>query len=1220
MRGDLRLGPVMRVLVVVAVFLANCLVVLFGPASAPPVAAAPKCAAEAPDEASAARMARMCARAVEITVARTERSQVFAQPDGTRRLRASAKPERIRRADGSWTPIRTDLRRRADGRYAPVASPADVSFSGGGRAPLVTWREAGSTFQMSWPGALPAPRVSGATATYPGVLADVDLHVTATAEGFVHTVEVKTAAAMGNPAVRQLRYLTGGDMRVSTTADGAVRLTGKQGQPVAIARSPLMWDSSSDPATAGEVLPQVAAARAAGRSTARPEPASPVKPAVTSRTAPVAVTAERGQLRVAADQRLLADPDLTYPVFIDPQFEKQRWTWAYATSNGENNDGTAARVGKQPPDQYSSNGQLYRSYYGFDVGALGGKHILSGTVRITLDHSWSCGPTWVNLYRVAALTVSSGGRMSWTTRPLPSGVTLDWWAGNANESGGCGEIQPDVDAEFTGEYVRNDLQYFADGRWGNYAVGLCACNSAGDYESEQDRWKKFYTDKAHLEVTYNSYPSTPANLTSAGKVCGSTIGTNSVKLRAQYLDVDGAEDALQGTFVYKQLPSGTPVTVTDPVIRPANNYGEVTVNLGSTAEGKTYSWQVRTKDEAGDYSPWSAWCNFTVNTKAGAVKVTGTPYINCEVAPSDPTCNKGHGGPGVSGSFTFAPDPNDAGAQYITSYVYKWKDSPQAATTVPVPQGGSYTAALTPPRHGLNALEVFGKNAAGVPGATNTYQFLVGSPSAPLAHWLLSTVDGAGYRDVLGDGTGDTDLVVDAAANDVTWRADTRLIGESAVRFDATAGGTPGWMSAAGTGLDTSGSFSVSAWVRLATTSCPTNLTAVSVDGTNVSGFMLSYDCLTGKWRMLMADVDQPSTVLTQAASSNAAVVNQWTHLVGVFDEAERKVRLYVDGQLVADVTPASTWLAARGAGWKANGSVVVGRDRYAAQHGSFFSGEIADVRVWNRVVVADDILGTNADVANGVQDTAGLMAPIEVAAWTFNGALDGVCADAISDGTYWQPEPTLALQGCTDPYSPGQTAGYTGEGHDSNDALWLNHAQPDGFGTTGAGHAAHSGPVLRTDQSFTVSAWVRIADLNGFQGVISQDGDNMSAFRLDFDPWAGNKWCFRMLRSDSPSASDEHACGPTPKTGSWEHLVAVYDAGKQELRLYVDGKSVATASYTGTPWQAQQQFNVGRLLFTGDWGRHFDYFRGSVDQVRLFAGAMSDRQVAKLCDCPTTP
>jgi hypothetical protein len=206
----------LAVLALVAVGVVAVAVPGAGPAAAAP---AVTCVDAAPAEAEALAIAVACGREVAVESSRTERSQVVAAADATLRLRTHAAPQRVRRADGAWTPISTTVERKPDGTVRPVATLADVAFSGGGSGPLVTWREAGSTFTLSWPlGPLPAPRLAGATATYESVLDDVNLHVTATAEGYTHVVEVRTPEAARGPAVQSLWYALGG-----THAGGAVR-------------------------------------------------------------------------------------------------------------------------------------------------------------------------------------------------------------------------------------------------------------------------------------------------------------------------------------------------------------------------------------------------------------------------------------------------------------------------------------------------------------------------------------------------------------------------------------------------------------------------------------------------------------------------------------------------------------------------------------------------------------------------------------------------------------------------------------------------------------------------------------------------------------------------------------------------------------------------------------------------------------------------------------
>ncbi|WP_147457159.1 LamG domain-containing protein [Micromonospora pisi] len=1121
-------------------------------------------------------------------------TQVVALAEGGFRYQASVAPQRVRRADGSWAPISPDLVRQADGSLKPAATLADVSFSAGGSGPLVTWREGVSTFTLSWPlGALPVPKVSGATATYESVLSGVNLHVTATAEGYTHSVELLTPAAAKNPAVRQLRYVTGGNTRVERASDGTLRLLGSGGGVVATSGAARMWDSSSDPARAGEVLPAVAAARASGR-VAVPvgEPATAVEPAVTSRIAPVGLALDGEQLTVVPDSKLLADPALTYPVFVDPPFEKFRSRWAYATSNGENNDGSSARVGREPAD--TGSGERYRSFFEFDTAPLLRKKIMTANVRLVLDHSYSCDSTPVRMYRTSGITVGSAGRMGWTTRPLP-GVFVAGWDGHANETGGCGAVQDDMDAEFGGS-IKGDLQWALDSGYTGYTVGLCACDTNGAEESNQERWKRFYTDKAWLEVTYDSVPATPTSLTTTGQACGATIGTSSPTFRAFYGDPDGANDSLTGHLEFQLLPDGPVVGITGPT-KPGNSYGDyVLASLGSgSPEGKTFQWRVKTRDAAGWESPdWSPWCRFTVDTaKPPRPGVSSSGYPNDGVA---------HGGPGISAIFTFT-----AGVSDVTRYVYGWAGSPQPMTTVNVSPGASYSVVLTPPRYSSNTLNVYSLDGANKQSDTHSYSFLVKAPTAPVAHWPLDTIDAHNLTDQIGN----ADLT---PTGNLSWANDSRIIGAATASFDRSV-----HLLTSGPAVNTTQSYSVATWVRLGDfdPSDPDidlpdwNLTAVSQSGTKVGAFALGVRMLDGQphWGLALPGIDMGeggsgTTHVVSPAALTVRDVGRWVHLAAAYDSATREARLYVDGVLAASATrtPAT---------WNATGPVMIGAIRWTPASGvpglsDAWRGQITDVRMWQRVMVPDDLTGTAANAAAGTPATQGILAPTEVASWDFNGGLASSCGAATS-ASYWSQR--LSLYGCTDPYSSSQSVGYTGDAHDDNDALWLNSAQPDGYGTAGAGYAATSGPIVRTDQSLSVSVWVRLNAVTAEEQVVLRQGGGDGAVKLYVLP--DGRWQFAIISPDgSGGASWAAALSDAPaKLHDWVHLVGVFDASTGIVRLYVDRvqQAVTGSGATGKAFTAPMVVGAGDAT----WG----YLRGDIDQLKLFAGAMSDREAKALYD-----
>jgi hypothetical protein len=148
---------------------------------------------------------------------------------------------------------------------------------------------------------------------------------------------------------------------------------------------------------------------------------------------------------------------------------------------------------------------------------------------------------------------------------------------------------------------------------------------------------------------------------------------------------------------------------------------------------------------------------------------------------------------------------------------------------------------------------------------------------------------------------------------------------------------------------------------------------------------------------------------------------------------------------------------------------------------------------------------------------------------------------------------------------------------------------------------------IVDTTKSFSVSAWVNAADLNGQRAVLSQDGDQTSGFALQY--LSTGKWAFSLSGSDVANPIVTSAVSTaTPSAGTWAHLTGVYDASAHTAALYVDGSLQQTVSATAP--------NVSGPLVLGgakSGGVRAYLTKGSIDEAAVFGRALSAAEVGTL-------
>ncbi|MFD4791319.1 LamG-like jellyroll fold domain-containing protein [Streptomyces sp. NPDC058459] len=232
------------------------------------------------------------------------------------------------------------------------------------------------------------------------------------------------------------------------------------------------------------------------------------------------------------------------------------------------------------------------------------------------------------------------------------------------------------------------------------------------------------------------------------------------------------------------------------------------------------------------------------------------------------------------------------------------------------------------------------------------------------------------------------------------------------------------------------------------------------------------------------------------------------------------------------------------------------------------------------------------------------------------------------------------------DEASGTEAADSSGEGH----PLRLTGAPSWTDGATFGGAVALDGasqwltsdaPIVESDKSFSVAAWLRL-DSSALGGelalqpgwfavtAVSQDGPSHSPFYLgarlinqaaaDEEPSFQLHWNMTAAPVDGSETGPVewvHAHGQQPiapsELDTWVFVVGVYDLEAGEVRIYIPGnKDAGTAAlFENWPaWRAEGGLALGQARFRDEVA---DQWPGSVGQVRLYSGVLTETDAASL-------
>lgn len=185
-----------------------------------------------------------------------------------------------------------------------------------------------------------------------------------------------------------------------------------------------------------------------------------------------------------------------------------------------------------------------------------------------------------------------------------------------------------------------------------------------------------------------------------------------------------------------------------------------------------------------------------------------------------------------------------------------------------------------------------------------------------------------------------------------------------------------------------------------------------------------------------------------------------------------------------------------------------------------------------------------------------------------------------------------------------------TGNGYDGviRDAVYVDGKMGTALefdGATSSVEVEH-GEALNIEDALTVEAWVNPSSFNDLSAVAQKWGDttNRRQYLLCF---VGAK--VRMYISGSGGTWPSAESTSQVPTNDWTHIAGTYDS--EAIKVYINGKlETETANAEGL-------FGSEIPVWIGGYGpdAEFDgnrHFPGIIDEVRFWAGALSEDEIAK--------
>jgi hypothetical protein len=462
----------------------------------------------------------------------------------------------------------------------------------------------------------------------------------------------------------------------------------------------------------------------------------------------------------------------------------------------------------------------------------------------------------------------------------------------------------------------------------------------------------------------------------------------------------------------------------------------------------------------------------------------------------------------------------------------------------------------------------------GTPSGNNVTAASEEKAPAPIAYWKFDE----GTNNTCSGGTNDacdtTTSQNDAAFSGPTWETEEKCVSGKCVLINST----DTILKSTNASLVMSSSYSISAWVKL---NAYVDDSPIVIKRQGSSQWNYYFD--TDSDGTIFVGMYDGSTFVSSGLNTGRVLEkSKWYYVTAVFDDSANTLTTYIDGVQNTQATGITGTPQT-----SSPGDLSIGGNAGSA----VMDGYLDDLKIYKFALSAAQIKAQYAAKTSGEGASAVIGASQQN---ILNNDLVG----------YWKLDETSAGSNAVDSSGIGTTLTNT------NTATFLGAKL--NFGTdleSGSSQyfLAADNANLSLTGSLTLSAWIKPETVSsGTYNIISK--------------WDGSNESYRIMQNADEIRIEINSSGNYVETsssnlatGTWYHVVGVYNATFGTARVYINGVE-ATTSTTGTiPTSIGD--DAGRLQIGAEdsTGGATGFYDGVIDDARIYKRAFNGREVRLL-------